>query len=205
VSEIAFFFLLQSCQLCLCGSGYDCVKNNGTTGCQPQSSFCNLCQMSVGLVIDKGCTAACAALSGPLAWVCGFLLEFVGCQKLIEFISCTLDPSETPFSSFWFASERYHSVGETPNKICHQVGLCGTACPCGRCSRLTPDSCLGLPARCPKNNTMFNGPHIDSLLRPSSKPDSPHFLQISRLTSPCPIPSFASPWRRLLPSESHSR
>jgi hypothetical protein len=68
---------------------FDCIQESGNRTCKPQSTTCGICQTVMTNVYEYGCTAACAALPGPVGVACKWIVNIVGCDTIMKFITRT--------------------------------------------------------------------------------------------------------------------
>jgi hypothetical protein len=94
--------------------------------------YCTACTELVDKIAVKGCHLVCDAADEPVKEICNWLLEKASCTDIIKKIT----------------------GGDTPEQACTAMGLCGTECECGVCTKDISDPktgrCLGLPYDCKK-------------------------------------------------------
>lgn len=98
----------------------------------PEQLYCSACTTVVNAVLGQGCSLACSTLGAPpITTICGWILDATGVCDVIK---------------------RAIAAGETPTKVCTDIGFCGSSCQCGVCTHEAADPtdgrCLGLPYDC---------------------------------------------------------
>ena len=92
--------------------------------------YCSACTELAGQLEGKGCGLACDAIPPPGDAICGWILDMTDlCSELVQALT----------------------GGETPTQACTDIGMCGSECECGVCTRTAAGDngrCLGMPNDC---------------------------------------------------------
>eukprot|EP00931_Biecheleriopsis_adriatica_P065780 TRINITY_DN40254_c0_g1_i1.p1 TRINITY_DN40254_c0_g1~~TRINITY_DN40254_c0_g1_i1.p1 ORF type:complete len:180 (+),score=25.24 TRINITY_DN40254_c0_g1_i1:78-617(+) len=92
--------------------------------------YCDACTMIGGYFEKHGCDMACDQFGPPVSYLCSWMRsQNYTCEWLVKKLT----------------------GGSSPESACTELGLCGTACECGVCTKEVagPEGrCLGMPYDC---------------------------------------------------------